>query len=57
MYHRLSHLIKWPDHAELIATMLLTFCKYFGIKVAVIIDYFEVFINKSSNYMARACTW
>ena len=25
LYHRLSHLINWPDHAELIATMPLTF--------------------------------
>ena len=57
MYHRLSHLIKWPDRAELIATMPLTFHKYFGTKVAVIIDCFGVFINKTSNYMARACTW
>ena len=57
LYHRLSHLIKWPDPAELIVTMLLTFCKYFGTKVAVIIDCFQVFINKPSNYMARACTW
>ena len=55
--HRLSHLIKWPDHAELLATMPLTFRKYFETKVAVIIVCFEVFINKPSNYMARACTW
>ena len=57
LYHKLSHLIKWPDRAELIATMPLTFHKYFGTKVAVIIDCFAVFINKTSNYMARACTW
>ena len=56
LYHRLSHLIKWPVRAELIATMPSTFRKYFGIKVAVIIDCFEVFINEPSNYMARAYT-
>ena len=56
LYHRLSHLIKWPARAELIATMRSTFRKYFRIKVAVIIDYFEVFINEPSNYMARAYT-
>ena len=39
------------------AAMPLTFCKYFGTKVAVFIDCFEVFINKPSNYMARTCTW
>ena len=56
-YHRLSHLIKWLDCAELVATMPLLFCKYFGIKVVFIIDCFEIFINKPSNYMARAWTW
>ena len=56
-YHRLSHLIKWLDCAELVATMPLLFCKYFGTKVVVIIDCFEIFINKPSNYMARAWTW
>ena len=39
------------------AAMPLTFCKYFGTKVAVFIDCFEDFINKPSNYMARAGTW
>ena len=56
-YHRLSYLIKWPDRAELIATMPLSFLKYFGTKLAVIIYYSEVFVNKSSHYMVRACTW
>ena len=55
--HRLSYLIKWPDRAELIATMPLSFLKYFGTKLAVIIYYSEDFVNKSSNCMARACTW
>ena len=57
MYHRLSHLVKWPDRTELIATMSLTFRKHIGTNVAVIIDCIEVFINKPSNYMAKAYTW
>ena len=54
---RLLHLIKWPARVELIATMPLLFHKYFGTNVAVIIDCFEVFINKPSNHLAKACTW
>ena len=56
LYHRLSHLIKWSVRAELIATMPSTFRKYFEIKGAAIIDCFEVFINETLNYMARAYT-
>ena len=37
--------------------MSLTFRKHIGTKVAVIIDCIEVFINKPSNYMAKAYTW
>lgn len=29
----------------------------FGDKVAVVIDCFEVFIERPSNLLARACTW
>ena len=37
--------------------MSLTFRKHIGTNVAVIIDCIEVFINKPSNYMAKAYTW
>ena len=37
--------------------MSLTFPKHIGTNVAVIIDCIEVFINKPSNYMAKAYTW
>nr|XP_047132712.1 uncharacterized protein LOC105849119 [Hydra vulgaris] len=57
MYFRMKHLIKWPARNELIETMPLCFGKYFETKVAVIIDCFEIFINKPSNLCARAATW
>nr|XP_047146612.1 uncharacterized protein LOC101235303 [Hydra vulgaris] len=57
MYFRMKHLIKWPARNELIETMPLCFRKYFETKVAVIIDCFEIFINKPSNLCARAATW
>ncbi|XP_004207043.1 uncharacterized protein LOC101235643 [Hydra vulgaris] len=57
MYFRMKHLIKWPARNELIETMPLCFRKYFETKVAVIIDCFEIFINKPPNLCARAATW
>ena len=54
---RLSFLIHWPDHEELQKTMPQCCIKSFGKKVAVIIDCFEIFIDRPSNLMARAQTW
>ena len=44
---RLNFLIIWPERENL----------RFGDRVAVIIDCFEVFINKPSTLQARAITW
>ena len=57
MYVGTNFLIRWPERDELVATMPLSFRQYFKTKVAVVIDCFEVFINKPSNLMARAVTW
>ena len=54
---RLRPLILWPDRQELRQTMPECFRASFGEKVAVIIDCFEVFIERPSNLLARACTW
>lgn len=35
----------------------MKFRRYFGLKVAVVIDYFENFIERPSNFKARAQTW
>ena len=54
---RLGHLILWPNRDVLTKTMPICFQESFGKKVAVIIDCFEVFLERPSNLHARACTW
>ena len=33
------------------------FHRHYGLRVVSIIDYFELFIEKSSNLLAKSCTW
>ena len=54
---RLSPLIKWPDREDLWHTMPQCFQFSFGKKTTVIIDCFEVFIDRPSNLLARAQTF
>ena len=54
---KLRSLILWPEREQLQKTMPSSFQSAFGNKVAVIIDCFEVFIERPSNLLARACTW
>ena len=54
---RLGPLILWPERESLRKTMPCCFQNAFGEKVAVIIDCFEVFIERPSNLLARARTW
>ena len=54
---RLSRVIFWPDRDGLQKTMPLCFQESFGKKVAVIIDCFEIFIERPSNLQARTATW
>ena len=57
MYLRMKPFIHWPDRDSLQETMPMQFRKHFGKKCAVIIDCFEVFIERPSNLKARAETW
>ena len=57
MDNRLSALIHWPERENLWKTMPMCFRYAFGNKVTVIIDCFEVFIEKPTNLMARAQTF
>ena len=57
MYARLNFLIRWPSREELMKTMPMSFRNNFGTKVAIIIDCFEVFIDRPSNVKACAQTW
>ena len=54
---RLQDLIIWPDRDSLQKTMPECFQQSFGKKVAVIIDCFEIFIERPSNLRARTSTW
>ena len=58
MYHRLGpHLIQWPSREALQRTMPFCFRVNYGLNVSGIIDCFELFIEKLSNLLAKACTW
>ena len=54
---RLTPLIKWPSRDELRKTMPRCFLDAFGHKTTVIIDCFEIFIDRPSNLLARAQTF
>ncbi|CAH3188009.1 unnamed protein product [Porites lobata] len=54
---RLFPLVSWPDREQLWKTMPMCFQHAFGRKVTVIIDCFEVFIERPSNLLARAQTF
>ena len=57
LYIRTKPFVFWPEREELQKTMPMQFRKYYGEKVAVIIDCFEIVIERPSNFMARAQTW
>ncbi len=57
MYYRLKPLILWPERDTLTKNMPSCFLHSFGKKVAVVLDCFEVFLERPSNLYARACTW
>ena len=54
---RLFLLISWSTHDALHKTMPQCFIDSFGYKTTVIIDCFEIFINRPTNLMARAQTF
>ena len=53
----LSPLISWPTHDALHKTMPQCFIDSFGYKTTVIIDCFEIFIDRPTNLRARAQTF
>ena len=54
---RMRNLIIWPDRDALQKTMPVCFQASFGKKVCIIIDCFEIFLDRPSNLQARASTW
>ena len=54
---RLKFMISWPEREQLWQIMPMCFQYAFGKKVTVVIDCFEVFIERPSNLLARAQTF
>ena len=54
---RLSFLITWPDRESMQKTMPFCFRPNYGLRVTSIIDCFKLFIEKSSDLLAKSCTW
>lgn len=57
MYTQLLPYIRWPDRQSLRVSMPHQFVETFGNKVAVIIDCFEIFMERPSNLHAKAVTY
>ena len=57
MDKRLFPFVYWPDRDQLWRTMPQCFQYAFGKKITVVIDCFEVFIERPSNLLARAQTF
>ena len=56
LYTRLSFLVHWPERPDLMKTMPNDFRKHFQ-KCVLIIDCFEVFIERPASLLARAQTY
>jgi hypothetical protein len=56
LYLRLKKHIIWPYREQLCKTTPMCFRQHFGTRVGVIIDCFEVFIDKPKNALARTQT-
>ena len=56
LYKRLKHLILWPERSELKKAMPMDFRKYCP-DCVVIIDCFEIFIDRPSALLARSLTY
>ena len=56
LYTKLHCFINWPERDTLLKTMPMAFRKAFK-KCAIIIDCFEIFIERPTSLVARAQTW
>ncbi|XP_077552871.1 uncharacterized protein LOC144167458 [Haemaphysalis longicornis] len=56
-YTRLTELVSWPQREELQKTMPMAFQSTFGNKVAVILDCFEIFLDRPSSMEPRSLAW
>ena len=56
LYVKLSFLIMWPNQEDLLKTMPLEFRRHFR-QCMLIIDYFEIFIERPTALLPQAQTW
>ncbi|KAL1426852.1 hypothetical protein MTO96_017930 [Rhipicephalus appendiculatus] len=56
-FWRLKSQIVWPERSELQRTMPQAFVDSFGTKVAVVIDCFEIKLERPSSLLPRSETW
>lgn len=56
-FNRIGPLVRWPDKEQVMKTMPVAFVDNFGSKVRVILDCFEISIDRPSSYLPRAETW
>lgn len=56
-YGRLKNLITWPDREVRSKNISSCFKEAFQDKITVIIDCFEIFIQKPSNYLTQQQCW
>ena len=56
LYVKLSFMILWPDRDDLLKTMPLEFRRHFR-QCVIIIDCFEIFIERPTALLPRAQTW
>lgn len=56
-FYRLNPLIQWATKEEVVKTMPMAFIENFGSKVRVILDCFEVYIDRPTSLVVRAATW
>ena len=57
LYERTKFFIQWPERHILQSAMPMVFRKSFGTKVIVVIDCFELFLERHSDQLARTQTW
>lgn len=50
-------MIHWPDRDTLHVTMPESFKRAYGNKITLILDCFEVFIERPKNFLSRALCW
>ncbi|XP_029957071.1 uncharacterized protein LOC115395600 [Salarias fasciatus] len=57
LYKKTSFFVKWPSREEIQMTMPMVFRTNFGVRVAAVIDCFEVFTDRPTSLVAQAQTW